>query len=142
MQNGFVAALPYLVMWISINLSGLLADYLRENGLLTTTQVRKSANTIGSYVRFFSWRIFRETLVYVVYPQRDETILHTRSLKACFYSTSASFAASVGPAIFLVAAGYVGCNKVAAVSLICISMLFCGFQFSGFNSNHIDIASR
>lgn len=46
-KSGFVAALPYLVMWISINIMGLVADKLREKRLLTTTQARKVFNCFG-----------------------------------------------------------------------------------------------
>nr|CAB3266122.1 sialin [Phallusia mammillata] len=95
-QDGFISALPYLVMWVSINLSGLLADTLREKGVFTTTQTRKICNSI----------------------------------------------AFIGPAIFLVVAGYVGCDQIAAVSCICLATAFNGFSFPGFNTNHIDIASR
>lgn len=53
-----------------------------------------------------------------------------------------TFSAFLGPAVFLVVAGYVGCNKVAAVSMICLATAFNGFSFPGYNTNHIDIASR
>uniref|UniRef100_H2ZGX8 Sialin n=1 Tax=Ciona savignyi TaxID=51511 RepID=H2ZGX8_CIOSA len=94
-QDGFMSALPYLVMWITINLFGLLADYLRQHNILNTTQTRKTMNAI----------------------------------------------AFIGPAIFLVATGY-GCNKAAAISMICLATAFSGAAFSGFNTNHVDIGSR
>ncbi|GCC32623.1 hypothetical protein chiPu_0011086 [Chiloscyllium punctatum] len=46
----------------------------------------------------------------------------------------------VGPAIFLVAAGYVGCNYTMAVLFLTISSALGGFSTSGFNINHLDIA--
>nr|XP_026696646.1 sialin [Ciona intestinalis] len=95
-QDGFISALPYLVMWISINFNGLLADYLREKEILNTTQTRKIFNAV----------------------------------------------AFIGPGIFLVASGFVGCNKVAAVSLICLATAFNGAGFPGFNTNHVDIGPR
>ncbi|XP_043536423.1 sialin isoform X2 [Chiloscyllium plagiosum] len=46
----------------------------------------------------------------------------------------------VGPAIFLVATGYVGCNYTMAVLFLSISSALGGFSTSGFNINHLDIA--
>nr|XP_039255122.1 sialin-like [Styela clava] len=94
--SGIISALPFFVMWVSINLSGFVCDYLREKRILNTTQARKVFNSIGL----------------------------------------------IGPAIFLVAAGYVGCNNTLIIAFICIATAFNGCTFPGFNSNHIDIASR
>ena len=47
-----------------------------------------------------------------------------------------------GPAVFLIAAGFVGCDKALGVGLICGALAFTSCTYSGFNSNHIDIASR
>ncbi|XP_072175846.1 sialin-like [Diadema setosum] len=46
-QSGFLAAVPYLVMWILINTGGQVADYLRGHYILTTTQTRKLFTTLG-----------------------------------------------------------------------------------------------
>ncbi|XP_043111450.1 sialin [Puntigrus tetrazona] len=46
----------------------------------------------------------------------------------------------VGPAVFLVAAGYTGCNFVLAVAFLSISSSLGGISASGFNINHLDIA--
>uniref|UniRef100_A0A8C2QBL3 Sialin n=1 Tax=Cyprinus carpio TaxID=7962 RepID=A0A8C2QBL3_CYPCA len=46
----------------------------------------------------------------------------------------------VGPAVFLVAAGYTGCNYVLAVACLSISSSLGGISASGFNINHLDIA--
>ncbi|XP_038656410.1 sialin [Scyliorhinus canicula] len=46
----------------------------------------------------------------------------------------------IGPAIFLVAAGYVGCNYKVAVLFLTISSALGGFSVCGFNINHLDIA--
>ena len=42
-----LSALPYLVMWILINIGGQLADFLRYRKILSTTAVRKLFNTTG-----------------------------------------------------------------------------------------------
>ncbi|MGH0178123.1 UNVERIFIED_CONTAM: hypothetical protein FKN15_076677 [Acipenser sinensis] len=46
----------------------------------------------------------------------------------------------VGPAVFLVAAGYTGCNYILAIAFLTISSALGGFSMSGFNINHLDIA--
>ena len=47
-QAGFLAAFPYLLMAAIVQSAGVLADYARTKGRLTTTQVRKLF-TCGSY---------------------------------------------------------------------------------------------
>ena len=47
---------------------------------------------------------------------------------------------SVIPAIFLVSAGYAGCNAGLAISFICFGMFFFAFAYSGCFCNHLDIA--
>ena len=61
-QNGLLSALPYIGFWLTIVVSGQLADIVRGSGLLTTTQTRKVGNTIGKIRRashrgcFLFWR--------------------------------------------------------------------------------------
>jgi len=40
---GLLAALPYLVMGIMVQVGGFLADWLRSQGHLTTTQVQENS---------------------------------------------------------------------------------------------------
>jgi len=46
-QSGFIATLPYLVMLIFTNVFSYIADYLRANRYLTTSQTRKIFNGTG-----------------------------------------------------------------------------------------------
>lgn len=46
----------------------------------------------------------------------------------------------IGPAIFLVAAGFIGCNYELAVAFVTISTTLGGFSTSGYSINHLDIA--
>ncbi|XP_058517373.1 sialin isoform X2 [Ochotona princeps] len=46
----------------------------------------------------------------------------------------------MGPAAFLVAAGFIGCNYSLAVAFLTISTTLGGFCSSGFSINHLDIA--
>ncbi|KAK7902122.1 hypothetical protein WMY93_018891 [Mugilogobius chulae] len=51
-----------------------------------------------------------------------------------------SLVGMIGPAIFLVAAGYTGCNYTLAVTFLTLSSSLGGVSASGFNINHLDIA--
>ena len=44
------------------------------------------------------------------------------------------------PAVFLVAAGYLGCDTVLAVVMITLAVGFAGIALSGYQVNHLDIA--
>ncbi|XP_025090947.1 sialin-like isoform X2 [Pomacea canaliculata] len=46
-QDGFLSALPYLLLWFVQMFSGYFADYLRSKGHLSTVATRKIFNTIG-----------------------------------------------------------------------------------------------
>ena len=46
----------------------------------------------------------------------------------------------VGPAVFLIAAGYTNCDYVLAVAFLTISSSLGGLSASGFNISHLDIA--
>ncbi|XP_068130532.1 sialin-like isoform X2 [Hyperolius riggenbachi] len=46
-ENGFLSALPYLGAWLSMNITGHIADFMRERLNFTTTAVRKIFNTLG-----------------------------------------------------------------------------------------------
>ncbi|XP_048209644.1 sialin [Perognathus longimembris pacificus] len=51
-----------------------------------------------------------------------------------------TFIGMTGPAIFLVAAGFIGCDYSLAVAFLTISTTLGGFCSSGFSINHLDIA--
>lgn len=46
-QVGILSALPHLVMTIVVPIGGQLADYMRTNNIMTTTNVRKLMNCGG-----------------------------------------------------------------------------------------------
>uniref|UniRef100_A0A8C6L641 Sialin n=1 Tax=Nothobranchius furzeri TaxID=105023 RepID=A0A8C6L641_NOTFU len=65
--------------------------------------------------------------------------------ESCFYPTvvvrkAFSLIGMIGPAGFLVATGYTGCNYKLAVAFFTISSSLGGTSASGFNINHLDIA--
>ncbi|CAG9785687.1 unnamed protein product [Diatraea saccharalis] len=45
--SGFVGAIPHLIMTSLVPIGGMLADYLRKNNIMTTTNVRKLFNCGG-----------------------------------------------------------------------------------------------
>ncbi|XP_063710306.1 sialin-like isoform X2 [Symsagittifera roscoffensis] len=51
-----------------------------------------------------------------------------------------AFVGTVFPGLFLILAGYAGCNATLAVCFIVIAMFFFGANWSGFNCNNLDIA--
>ncbi|XP_061645522.1 sialin [Phyllopteryx taeniolatus] len=53
---------------------------------------------------------------------------------------SFSVVGMIGPAVFLVAAGYTGCNYTLALTFLTLSSSLGGVSASGFNINHLDIA--
>uniref|UniRef100_H2ZGY3 Sialin n=1 Tax=Ciona savignyi TaxID=51511 RepID=H2ZGY3_CIOSA len=66
-QDGFMSALPYLVMWITINLFGLLADYLRQHNILNTTQTRKTMNAIGLFLKLVYNMYYRIIILQILH---------------------------------------------------------------------------
>ena len=53
---------------------------------------------------------------------------------------SRGFAASVGPAVFIVAASYAGCNRAAAVALFTIAMGTMGSYYCSMKVNALDLS--
>lgn len=66
---------------------------------------------------------------------RERYLIRTAYVRKAF-----TIVGMVGPAIFLVATGYTGCNFVLAVAFLSISSALGGISASGFNINHLDIA--
>ncbi|XP_041369663.1 sialin-like [Gigantopelta aegis] len=48
--NGLLSALPYVFLCLVINVSGWLADFVREKEILSTTATRKLFDTFGKFV--------------------------------------------------------------------------------------------
>ncbi|KAI0241731.1 Sialin [Lamellibrachia satsuma] len=46
-SNGFFSALPFLGLWLNMNISPIIADKLRSSHVLNTTRTRKLFNSIG-----------------------------------------------------------------------------------------------
>ncbi|XP_028676314.1 sialin [Erpetoichthys calabaricus] len=72
--------------------------------------------------------------------QLADYLRETWMVRTVIVRKSFSIIGMVGPAVFLVAAGYTGCNYTMAVAFLTISSSLGGFSMSGFNINHLDIA--
>ncbi|KAJ8389862.1 hypothetical protein AAFF_G00113310 [Aldrovandia affinis] len=66
---------------------------------------------------------------------RERWLISTVAVRKGF-----SFAGMVGPAVFLVAAGYTGCNYVLAVAFLTVSSALGGLSTSGFSISLLEIA--
>ncbi|KAL4625052.1 sialin [Arapaima gigas] len=66
---------------------------------------------------------------------RETCLFSTASVRKAFTVTG-----MIGPAVFLLATGYTGCNYVLAVVFLTVSSSLGGLTASGFNINHLDIA--
>lgn len=66
---------------------------------------------------------------------RETCLIRTVVVRKCF-----SLIGMIGPALFLVAAGYTGCDYFLAITFLTISSSLGGVSASGFNINHLDIA--
>lgn len=117
-----LSALPYMGCAVFAVLSGQIADYLRETCQYRTVAVRKSFSIVGKEHQY----------------QMDSLILALIGHQ--MYHNHVCSVGMIGPAVFLVAAGYIGCNYTLAVTFLTISSSLGGVSASGFNINHLDIA--
>lgn len=76
----------------------------------------------------------------VLSGQFADYLRETRNCATVKVRKAFSLVGMIGPAIFLVAAGYTGCNYTLAVTFLTISSSLGGVSASGFNINHLDIA--
>ena len=124
-QNGIFSALPYFGMLL-VSLSGsCFADLIRKKRFLSTTATRKLFNSIGM-LNLRLCIFFGTFYCHIV-------SLHVLCL---------SIPAFLLPAACLVAAMFVGCNELWIKILLIMTVSLNGFNYAGFNCNHIDIASN
>lgn len=46
-ENGFLMALPYVVMYVMVVITGQVADFIKSKGVMTTTAIRKCYTLFG-----------------------------------------------------------------------------------------------
>lgn len=93
------------------------------------------ANAGLSAVPFLCMWIFTMLLANVLDALRSRKIITTT-----FARKFSTVTASIPPAICLICVTFVGCNTDLAVALLTLGTMFVGGMYSGFLSNHIDIA--
>ncbi|XP_063347477.1 sialin [Pelmatolapia mariae] len=79
-------------------------------------------------------------VVAVLSGQIADYLRETRKYRTIIVRKSFTLIGMIGPAVFLVAAGYTGCDYTLAVTFLTISSSLGGVSASGFNINHLDIA--
>lgn len=94
-----------------------------------------ASNAGLSAVPFLCMWIFTMLLANILDALRSRKVITTT-----FARKLATFIASMPPAICLIGVTYVGCNTDLAVALLTLGTMFVGGMYSGFLSNHIDIA--
>lgn len=110
-QNGVWSSVPYIVMWISSLGSGWLCDFLVRRKIMGLTFSRKFFTSVGKF-------------------------------QINYYCVSNGYviAASMGPAVFILIASYVGCDRMLAVWMFTIAMGFMGCYYCGMKVNALDLS--
>lgn len=113
-QNGVWSSVPYIFMWIISMSSGWLCDWLISRKSLSLTKARKTFTTIGKLTK--------------------------KVLQAAPISEASFLSASMGPAVFILAASYSGCDRSLAVAMFTIAMGFMGTFYCGMKVNALDLS--
>lgn len=111
-----------LLIELPIYMKGVLKFEIKENAVYTATP-------------FFTLWIFSIFISKTLDTLRSKEIISTTSARKI-----ATLIASFIPLCSLLALCYIGCNKMAAVVIAGIAVTSIGAMFSGFLSNHIDLA--
>lgn len=118
-EAGFIGSLPHLIMTTIVPFGGMLADHLRKNGIMSTTNVRKLFNCGGFGM---------EGLFFLFVAHSDTAV----SWLACDFAVIICF--------FLFFLSYY--FQTGAMFALTCGVAFSGFAISGYNVNHLDIAPR
>ncbi|XP_048453235.1 sialin isoform X1 [Rhincodon typus] len=116
--------------WTFYTLLTLLPTYMEE---ILQFDIKENG-FLSALPYFFCWMVMITTGFIADYLIKKHNFT-TSAVRKMF-----TIIGMVGPAIFLVATGYVGCNYTVAVLFLTISSALGGFSMSGFSINHLDIA--
>lgn len=83
-KNGLFSTLPYICLWIIINLSGNLSDLIIRKKFLTKSKTRKLFNTLGTLLP----ALFVIALAFVTYQMKYVAIIILTIGVGLKYSTS------------------------------------------------------
>ncbi|KAG8513193.1 Sialin, partial [Galemys pyrenaicus] len=116
--------------WTFYTLLTLLPTYMKE-----ILRFNVQENGLLSALPYFGcW------LCMILSGQAADTLREKWNFSTISVRRIFSLIGMIGPAVFLVAAGYIGCNYSLAVVFLTISTTLGGFCSSGFSINHLDIA--
>ncbi|KAM7136415.1 sialin isoform 2-T2 [Molossus nigricans] len=116
--------------WIFYTLLTLLPTYMKE-----ILRFNVQENGILSAVPYFGcW------LCMIMSGQAADHLRAKWNFSTICVRRVFSLIGMIGPAVFLVAAGFIGCDYSLAVAFLTISTTLGGFCSSGFSINHLDIA--
>lgn len=111
-----------LLIELPIYMKGVLKFEIKQNAMFTATP----------FLTLWFFSIFISKTL--------DTLRNRGTITTTTVRKIATFIASFVPACCLLALCYIGCNKMAAVFIAGIAVTSIGAMFSGFLSNHIDLA--
>lgn len=117
-ENGLLSSIPYIVMWIVSMVSAYICDKLIVNKCMTISFARKFFSTIGELSINGFHRVLFVSRIFCV------------------------FSGSLGPAVFLLLASYVGCDRNLAIVMFTIGMGAMGCFYCGMKVNVLDLTTH
>ncbi|XP_072912800.1 sialin isoform X3 [Hemitrygon akajei] len=146
-QHSFKKNVPWQSIWKSLPLWAIIVSHFCYNWtfytlltLLPTYMEEilqfniKENGFLSALPYLFCWILMMSAGMIADYLIKKQNWTISTVRKLC------TLIGMIGPAVFLVAAGYVGCNYEVAVLFLTLSSALGGFSISGFNINHLDIA--
>ncbi|XP_073531667.1 sialin isoform X1 [Phyllobates terribilis] len=116
--------------WTFYTLLTLLPTYMKE-----ILRFNAQENGFLSALPYFGCWLCMILTGYVADLMRERLNFSTVVVRKIFNTLG-----MIGPAVFLLAAGYTGCDYTLAVVFLTLSTTLGGFSMSGYNINHLDIA--
>ncbi|XP_073425429.1 sialin isoform X2 [Dendrobates tinctorius] len=116
--------------WSFYTLLTLLPTYMKE-----ILRFNQQENGFLSALPYFGCWLCMILTGYVADLLRERRNFSTVVVRKIFNTLG-----MIGPAVFLLATGYTGCDYILAVVFLTLSTTLGGFSMSGYNINHLDIA--
>ncbi|OCT78351.1 hypothetical protein XELAEV_18029460mg [Xenopus laevis] len=116
--------------WTFYTLLTLLPTYMKE-----ILRFNAQENGFLSALPYLGCWVFMILAGVLADYMREKLNFSTKVVRKIFNTVG-----MLGPAIFLLAAGYTGCNYTLAVVFLTLSTTLGGFSVAGYGINHLDIA--